>query len=133
MSKFNVGDEVYRYRDLTDSLNKYFRGWPFKIAAVNLGGTSIIDPEAGCHSAEYLLHVAETQEAGPVRTETVTRKVIVPGVYGRAEVDSVYDGGVNLKFRTTFGSSSGIWTFSASELRSLGRLAISLAEALEQS
>jgi len=63
-------------------------------------------------------------EAGPVRTETVTRLVIVPGAYDGFSVGASDQGRVHL----VQGNQE---MFSAPELRALGRLANSLAEALE--
>jgi len=64
------------------------------------------------------------QEAGPVRTETVTRMVIVPGDYEVYCVTRVHPTGVNL--------SIGGGLFDASDLRKFARGLVSMAEALEE-
>lgn len=69
------------------------------------------------------------QEAGPVRTETVTRMVIVPGVYGRMRIDLGLKGTVLLGVEDGIDTQQTHWT--ARELRALCSLSNSLAEALE--
>lgn len=66
------------------------------------------------------------QESGPVRTETVTRMVIVPGTYGNlvVGVDDDPTGFVRVGL--------GRELMNASELRAAARVFVSLAEALEQ-
>jgi hypothetical protein len=67
----------------------------------------------------------------PVRTETIKRTVIEPGVYGRLELRKSDDG----KMRATLTSddiSDGMWDLlSSDEWRELARIATELAEGLD--
>lgn len=67
----------------------------------------------------------------PVRTETITRTVIEPGVYGRLELCKGDDG----KIRATLTSnddSDGMWDLlSSDEWRELARIATELADGLD--
>ena len=86
-------------------------------------------PHTHCHGADgkYIGHdrdldlVAEWTE-GPVRTETVTKRRIVPGVYGRLRVFEGVDG-------IAYGLTGDCY-LSATELDDLAMVASQLAEAL---
>lgn len=67
---------------------------------------------------------------GPVVTETVTKTRIVPGVYGRIEVDSAHGEYVNIRFVTEYGKSSGIWSFREDELDAAAAVLSALAKGL---
>src|SRR5215217_3106035 len=66
----------------------------------------------------------ELAQDGPVRTETVTRHVIVPGDYQVYAVSRVHETGVNLSV------SDGL--YDAKALRQFARGLVSMAEVLEQ-
>ena len=71
---------------------------------------------------------------GPVRTETVTKRHIVPGVYGRLSVTGDIHPYVSIALTSPGGT--GVYegdrrSFNASQLRELARVALELAEYLE--
>lgn len=72
-------------------------------------------------------------EASPIRTETVTTRRIEPGVYGRlsvhngtSEAKNVFAGITNM-----YGKDNGCQLLNAPELRELARVALELAEYLD--
>lgn len=54
------------------------------------------------------------------------------GVYGRVDIDGVYGESVNLHFITQMGAKSGIYSFTAQELRDAARVFNEIAEYLEE-
>ncbi len=87
---------------------------------------------AGTYEGSNL--IAEWSD-GPVRTETVTRKVIVPGTYGRVRVTGTYKA-TNVTFEFTGGeyvtTDVDVVGLNASDFRAAAATFIELAEALEQ-
>lgn len=67
----------------------------------------------------------------PVRTETITRTVIEPGVYGRLWVDNADTGTVWVNLVTVGGNFTNRTTLNATELRELARIATELADGLD--
>lgn len=78
--------------------------------------------------------VSEWSDEGPVRTETVTKKVIVPGAYGRLTVSMYpdWDDVVGLTLRNRLGDNQKGGSFNAAELRDMSATFIAIAEALEE-
>lgn len=71
---------------------------------------------------------------GPVQTETVTKRHIVPGVYGRLWVEGDSRSYVGIALTRPNGTGvneSHRRSFNAPELRELARVALELAEYLE--
>jgi hypothetical protein len=69
----------------------------------------------------------------PVRTETITRTVIEPGVYGRLQVirQRKRDGTIGLKLTTEGYDGHHNHYLNPSELRELARIATELADGLD--
>lgn len=99
-----------------------------------VGEGSDMDDEWATDGTALLDHgslIAEWSE-GPVRTETVTKRRIVPGVYGRLEVTM---GATPDRVRVGLTSNADnkahwVTTLTATELDSLAMVASQLAEAL---
>ena len=92
---------------------------------VDWWGINAYTPEGQAEFARMNRLYAEDMAAkkGPVRT--VTRKEIVPGVYGKVTVHCAHGCGVDLSFP----SNDLVW--DASELRSAAETLIQIADALE--
>lgn len=116
MSKFKVGDHV------VDSNGE-------KGVVANVRGTSIqLRWDNGVEGGVFWEdHDFSLVQSGPVRTETVTRRTIVPGVYGRLRVGDRYGTGVWVEVTEGKGGSLAL---TATELDDLALVASQLAEAL---
>lgn len=73
--------------------------------------------------------IAEWVEDGPVRTETVTKRRIVPGVYGRIRIWADSPAGM-VRWSITGQSGVNCHDMTATELDDLAMVASQLAEAL---
>ena len=121
MGKFKVGDQVKRVTCFSRELGEYFTGTPFQVVGVT--STGVVDPNGGNHAAGFL----ELDE-GPVRT--VTRKEIVPGVYGVVSVASQFADATPVAL-WKHGIEAPMVTLNSTELRSAAATLIELADALE--
>jgi hypothetical protein len=89
-------------------------------------GTVHIEGEEG-----YGNLISEWTEHSPIRTETVTTRRLEPGVYGRLEVMfGVHGLAIGLTHQSTNKASYGT-RLTAPELRELARVALEIAEYLE--
>lgn len=145
---FKVGDRV-EYTGLNDSL--YFtNGRVYEV--VGEGGPDMwyITDNEGMDSNDGRGHAWPKRDfhesfrlVGPVRTETVTKRRIVPGVYGRLKVRQVREVGDYNKLEVPtelavevaimpwgHGCEPHFYDLNAEELDSLAMVASQLAEAL---
>lgn len=131
MGKFKVGDRVrlISYLDENVASGRYFNGEAFKIAMVNYHG-GIVDPDGMTHGPQYLEHVAEAQAPIESPIRTVTRRELVPGVYGVILVNQAPSSTGN-KVDVTFKHIDGHTWYDANELRSAAMILSQLAEALD--
>ena len=128
---FKVGDKVRRVRTSGNSTTPV--GFEGVIRSIeNDGGISyIFDNDAWGYDDSFAEWEIVTPE-GPVRTETVTKRRIVPGVYGRLEVTvGATPDRVRLGL-TSDADNKAHWvtTLTATELDDLAMVASQLAEAL---
>jgi len=140
MSAFKIDDKVRRLCAGNGRDHHVFYGSINKISAVGEDGALSLygdkDQTPGWSPSFFELvedkdsFEPAPQEAGPVRAETVTRTIIVPGRYGCVTVKSETNGSrVQLEIETT---CDGLKTwYDADELRAAARVFNSLAEALE--
>lgn len=115
---FKVGDKVRRVtgRSLNDAHGVGFVGQILSIKGDFSPILEFTDGSAG-FADQY-----ELVSEGPVRTETVTKRRIVPGVYGRLRV---FEGVEGIAYELT-----GDCYLTATELDDLAMVASQLAEAL---
>lgn len=118
MSKFNVGDKV-RY------IKSGYTGEPSTVVGVLTNGLIKVDTHGkfgACYEQEE-----DLEHVGPIRT--VTRREIVPGVYGALRIDSHISSKVYIGFNTECGNR--FIGLGATELREAAHILNQLAEALE--
>jgi hypothetical protein len=134
MSKFKVGDRV---RVKPNWYNGYTKGSPYNLPK-NKDGV-ILEYYADC---SIVVSYGETvtppvngegfelvTSQGPVRLET--RKVIVPGVYGRLAVETPSGSSVTISFDKKLGEGGEWVIIDAAGLRAAAVVLNELAEALE--
>jgi len=123
MSKFNVGDRV---RYLTEG------SYGDIGTVVSIEGHGMVSVDTHGEYGICLEKEIDLERIGPIRT--VTRREIVPGVYGRFEVTGTYmKNRVTLDFApASVGTSVPIVGMDADELREAAHLFNQLAEALAE-
>lgn len=132
MTKFKIGDRVRRISSAHGGMT---RGDVGEVTYISPAGGYIrikgFDPDPEIlHDPRYFEFVSQF---GPVRTETIERKVIVPGIYGKVNVTGTYQfDRVTLDFVTdNFHDCPPITGMTATELREAAATFIALAEAVE--
>lgn len=119
MSKFNVGDKV-RY------IKEGYTGKTSTVLGVLSNGLIKVDTHGkfgACYEKEE-----DLEHVGPIRT--VTRREIIPGVYGRVHVGQTGGGKVVVSMGG-FGMVMQQQSFTANELREAAHILNQLAEALD--
>lgn len=142
MSKYEVGDN-FIYIGTKNPYGFYTPGKMYQIALVHEGGQYQMTTDDNTEKhwwcdksipesfepARALKPIVSNCLISPIRE--VTRKELVAGVYGRVDIDCVYGESVNLRFLTQMGATSGIYSFSAKELRDAARVFNDIADFLE--
>lgn len=126
MSKFFVGQRVEYVGKSELCVQKCHLGKKGTIAGVNylyMDCFNVVFDDGTSNMGTYPenLKPIKPNNASPIRT--VTRREIVPGVYGALEVTRVYKDGVNIC------ANPGKW--SDTELREAAHILVQLAEVLE--
>lgn len=118
MHKFNVNDKV-RY------LTKGFYGHIGTVVGISEGGLIKVDTH-GEYGVCYE-NASDLEHVGPIRT--VTRREIVPGVYGNLDISSFSRSKVFVGLKTECGNRYVY--MNATELREAAHVLNQLAEVLE--
>lgn len=96
-------------------------------ASWGISAWSVDDPDCQCWFRE-----SEMAPLGPIRTETVTTRRLEPGVYGRLQVGgSSTSSEVRIALTSRGSDHDDLVAMVAPELRELARVALEIAEYLE--
>jgi len=129
MPKFKVGDRVK-----WNNPGLEVGAWQdFLITEVNEKCTTYTGTDSvngfGGFSFHWDLSLVEETPKSPVRERMV--KEIVPGVYGRIEVDGRFGSIINFRMLSVSGNKSNIYGFTVKDLRNAAIVFNQLADALE--
>lgn len=129
MTRFKDGEKVRyigeKYGDQFTPGNEYV------VSGDHDSWCSVISDDGGRRNGrngQYFEPVSSAPEPSPIKM----KPVLVPGTYGRIQVEASEAGSVSVRHLTEAGCPSGIWQYTALELRSLAMVASQLAEFLER-